>query len=268
MAEKVNKTSRKQSKSSLGRNMLLLLFVLLFIITLVVTGFIFLSRTLFTENDRFILRNFELTGRAPGYWSGRSAELARRLELKVGSDNIFQLKLADLRRKLLAIPSIESCTVRRVMPDTIKVELIERIPRASINNPRSEWVIDSEGIIMSRFESMQIPTQLPVFSGFAANEQPEVGKVFAPALPAVKLLMNTIRNYPDISIIYVNSNKAGKLEFSMRFQNQRIYRATFPAKSDAGYLLRMLQSAIISARIAGDTRTNFDLSFDGNVILQ
>ncbi len=247
---------------------MLLLFALLFVVTLVVTGLIFLSRTLFTENDRFILRNFELTGKSPGYWSGRGAELARKLEIKVGSDNIFKLKLADIRQKLLGIPSIESCTVRRVMPDTIKVEIVERIPRASINNPRSEWVIDSEGIIMSRFESMQIQTQLPVFSGFPAGEQPQVGKIYPPALPAVKLLMNTIRNYPDISIIYVNNSKAGKLEFSMRFQNQRIYRATFPAKSDAGYLLRMLQSAIISARIAGDNRTNFDLSFDGNVILQ
>jgi len=170
MAEKVSKTSRKQPQSSLGRNIMLLLFVLLFVVTLVVTGLIFLSRTLFTENDRFILRNFELTGKSPGYWSGRGAELARKLEIKVGSDNIFKLKLADIRQKLLEIPSIESCTVRRVMPDTIKVEIVERIPRASINNPRSEWVIDSEGIIMSRFESMQIPTQLPVFSGFPAGE--------------------------------------------------------------------------------------------------
>ncbi len=269
MAEKSNKTVKNQKQTPVMRTVFLFLIVLAVLAALGIAALMGAKHLLFTGNNRFVLRNFELKSKAAGYWSGKSEELARRLGLRLGEDNLFDLNPGEIRRKILAIPTVESCEISRIMPDTLVVNLIERIPRASLYNPRSEFVIDADGMVINRFEAMQIPTMLPVFSGFKSEQQPEAGKKFEAALPALALLMSTIRNYPDISVIYVNMARPDKLEFSMRYRNQKLYRVTIPADSaKIGYLLSMLQSAIISAQRNGDERSTLDLSFDGSVILR
>ena len=269
LAEYSPKTAKNQKKNgSRQRNVLLLVLLLMAVVGLGWLGFVTAGRLLFTRNDHFRLRRFELRTNGPGYWSGRGDQLAATLNLKVGTDNIFALNLGEIRERLLRIPAVESAEVSRILPDTIAVSIVERIPRASLNNPRSEWVVDSHGVVMSRFEAMEISVRLPVITGFSAGSTPTPGSVFEPALPALELLMNTIRSYPDIAVIYINVATPGKLEFSLRYRNQHLYRAIMPDRGRIGYLLGMLQSAIISAQRSGDTRNTFDLSFDGSVILR
>jgi cell division septal protein FtsQ len=267
MAEKVSKkTSEKDRKP--GRGFLLLLLVVVILAAAIGLGAVGLWRMLFTRNDHFMLRNLELRCNEKGYWADRQEQLAKKLNLRLGSDNIFALDLGKMRKMLLTVPSIESCEISRILPDTLVLSIVERIPRASLHNPNSKWVIDASGVVMSRFEAMSLSQQLPVVTGFGAHDEVVPGAVFEPAVPALDLLMETIRNFPDISIIYINCSKPGKLEFTMRYRNQKTYHALIPGRGRLSSLLVKLQSAIIEAQRSGDARNKLDLYYDGAVVLR
>lgn len=276
MAEKTAKIEPKKKPERLpGRlrhGLLWFLALLLAAGVLAWLGTLGVGRLLFTRNDRFLLRNFELETSEKGYWRDRPEPLAERLNLRVGRDNLFALDPRQLRRELLRIPSIESCEVHRILPDTLRIRIVERIPRAALYNPNSRWVVDAEGVVMSRFEAMKIAHQLPVITGFSPTEKITAGHRLEPALPALELLMETIRSFPDISVRYINCSKPGKLDFVMRYRNQRNYQVVIPTRVGPrrrmSSLLMKLQSAIIEAQRSDDGRSRIDLSFEGQVILR
>ena len=239
--------------------------VLLAIVSLLVVLLQGTKRWLFTENPRFAIREIELQNN--GFWQNKSKLLASRLDLRRG-DNLFAVRPDVLRERLMRIPSVESCEVTRILPDTIHLRVIERIPRAVLSNPRSEWVVDENGIVIPRLESMSVSLPLPVILGIStAGVTP--GMKLEPLSEALALVMQTVRNFPDISIIAINLRNPEKLEFVMRYRNRKVCRVLMPARNrNLAYLLSVLQTAIIDAERSGETRSTFDLSFDGNVIVK
>ncbi len=64
--------------------------------------------------------------------------------------SIFQLNIAERRRRLLAIDWIEDASVSRVWPNRIYVRIRERRPVAYVNVPhRAFLLVDSEGVLLS-----------------------------------------------------------------------------------------------------------------------
>lgn len=266
MAEK---NIKNQKRDNGRRNLLILLVVLILLILLGWLGALTIWKTLFANNEHFLLRNVELRDTTQGYWSENREQLIAKAGLVPGKDNIFCLNLRTLRNRITALPSVESCEVSRIMPDTLVFRLIERIPRASIDNPRSRWVLDANGIVMSRFESMPVSGTLPIITNFTGGERPVEGEVMAQAVPALQLLMTTIRNFPDISIIHIDVAHPDKLVFRLRYRNQRLYKAIIPRRTDRlAYLLNILQSTIINLHRNGDVRNTIDLSFSGDAVIR
>ncbi|MDR0933458.1 MAG: FtsQ-type POTRA domain-containing protein [Victivallales bacterium] len=246
---------------------LLVLFVLMALTWALVYGFIVLRRVLFTENPRFQMRDISV--QTAGYWQNRAAVLAYRLGIHL-NDNLFAMDLGQLRRRLEKIPNVETCEITRILPDTLHVRIVERIPRAILSNPGGRFVVDQYGVVIPRRESMTNRlTQLPVIFGFR-NRTVTPGQKFEELDQVLELIMQTTLNFPDIKIIAVNmSNHPAKTEVTMRFRDQKLCRALFPAKNrNTATLLTALQSAILHAERRGDTRGTFDLSFDSNVIVR
>ncbi len=244
------------------------LFVLLLLLGLAGVAFCGVygaRRFLFSGNDRFRLREIEV--RSGGYWQDKAPQLAARIGVHPG-ENLFRIDPGELRRRLLAIPGIEESEVLRILPDTLHLRVIERVPRAVLGNPRSEWVVDETGAVIPRLESMSASVPLPVILGISTAGV-KAGMVLETLRPALELIMLTVRSFPDISIIAVNVRNPERLEFFMRFRGQKSCKVILPVRNqNFTYLLSALQSAIIYAERQGDTRGTFDLSFGRNVIIR
>jgi len=245
---------------------LIVLFLLMGAAAAVVFGLIGLRRALFTSNPRFELRRIEVL--SEGYWRDQSDRLGSRIGVHLG-DNLFRLDPGALRRRLTAIPNVEHGEVTRILPDTLKLRVVERIPRAVLVNPLGRWVVDEEGVIIPRSESMLSGRSLPVILG-VSDRNLEGGMKAVTLRPALDIIMQVARNFRDIEIRALYMQGHDKVNMIMRFRGQKMCQAVIPVDNgrNIGLLLTALQSAILHAERRGDRRGIFDLSFDGNVIIR
>jgi len=259
-----NADGADSERKKLFRSILFLLIIMA-VIAGVVAGLYTLRKLLFQRNDRFLLRKIEV--KSTGYWQDKGDLLASRLGVRE-NDNLFELDVRKLREKLKEIPSVDICEVYRTLPDTLNFRIVERNPRALVNNPSSDWVVDQNGVIFPRGESLAASASLPVVLGVSLkNVSP--GSEVSDIKTAMDLLMLTIRSFPDISVVAINIKNPNKLDVYMRYRNQKSCRVFIPAgHKNMSFLLSALQSAILSAERRGDMRGTFDLSFDGTVIVR
>jgi cell division protein FtsQ len=98
--------------------------------------------------------------------------VARRQVMEVfGADlgrNIFFVPLADRRRRLEAIPWVESATVMRLLPDRLRVDLTERTPVAFVRMGSRISLIDRNGVVMELPRSKKY--SFPVLKGMSESE--------------------------------------------------------------------------------------------------
>ena len=124
---------------------IVLFFVLLVVLLALITGLIWLGlkipNVLFKENPRFVLKRLEVT--SSGYWHGRDREIAKRIGVNIGQP-LFDINAGEVRKKALAVHSIDSCEVQVVLPDTLVLKLTERVPRAVLY-PQTQMVVDEFG---------------------------------------------------------------------------------------------------------------------------
>ena len=266
-----DKNSRAAAVNSGGRGrrwraLLWLAFLLLF-----VCGTVFGANALyeawFPGNGRLVLRRLQISSR--GYWNGRENELMRRLGLRPGT-TLFSLDPRAIRESLERIPCVESARVYRVLPDTLHVEIVERIPRASLLKPGSPLVVDENAVIMTRSESLAYngKLELPVITGIRSSGMTP-GVSYPKLRPALGLIMLTLRRYPMFRISTVSMVSPDSMVCYFLYRGGRShYRAVLPVRSRGmEFLLSALESAIIEVRRSGDGQRNFNLTYDGQVVV-
>lgn len=145
---------------------------------------------------------------AEGYWQNRSAQLSSRLGIRLG-DNLFEIDPGELRKRLSAIPSVENCEVTRILPDTLKLRVVERIPRAVLANPQGRWVVDENCVVIPRAESMSAGRSLPVILGIS-DRSLEGGMVLPALQPVMEIIMQVAQNFRDIDIKAVHMREPRK----------------------------------------------------------
>ncbi len=85
--------------------------------------------------------------------------------------SVLRIPLAERRRELESIPWIEQATLRRVLPSTIEVEIVERTPIAFLRQARDMAFCgcarrDPRGFSQGNF-------RFPVVTGISADMSPE-----------------------------------------------------------------------------------------------
>ena len=88
-------------------------------------------------------------------------ELGRIAGIELG-DNIFNISLREIARRLEAHPVIRSAVVRRVLPRKVFITIEERTAVASIEYRDRLYLIDCEGFI---FSLNSLPEELPHIAG-------------------------------------------------------------------------------------------------------
>jgi cell division protein FtsQ len=134
-------------------------------------GFIVHISNTFLDRDA----RFRITGSTNIQASGL-AEVTRAELLPVfGEDigrNIFFVPIALRRKQLEQIPWVQQATVMRILPDQIRVSLVERKPVAFVRHAQQIGLVDVNGVLLDMPASMmaQHHYSFPVVTGIDAND--------------------------------------------------------------------------------------------------
>lgn len=81
--------------------------------------------------------------------------------------SVLRIPLDDRRKALEAIPWVDHAVVARIMPDRIRVELVERTPVAFLRSGTDLGLIDAHGVLLDR--PVEGDFQFPVVSGIGES---------------------------------------------------------------------------------------------------
>ena len=132
----------------------------------------YLLKTFLSRDSRFRIAgtsNIEATG---------LTEVSRGQMLPVfGEDvgrNIFFVPLNERRKELEEIPWIERATVMRLLPDRIRVSVVERQPVAFVRQGQQIGLVDANGVLLTMPAAMmaQHNYSFPVVTGVNASDPP------------------------------------------------------------------------------------------------
>jgi len=136
----------------------------------------YLLKTYLSRDSRFRIAgsgNIEVTG---------LTEVSRAQMLPVfGEDigrNIFFVPLSERRKTLEEIPWIERATVMRLLPDRIRVSVVERQPVAFVRQGQQIGLVDANGVLLTMPAAMmaQHHYSFPVVTGIGAGDPPAARK--------------------------------------------------------------------------------------------
>jgi cell division protein FtsQ len=148
--------------------------VLLLLVVLVVLGGLAASAYLlknYLDRDA----RFRIAGAGNIAVSGLT-EVSRAEMLPVfGEDigrNIFFVPLSERRRQLEQLPWVERATVMRLLPDQIRVSVVERQPVAFVRIGQQIGLVDASGVLLTMPAAMmaQRHYSFPVVTGFDAHD--------------------------------------------------------------------------------------------------
>jgi hypothetical protein len=133
------------------------------------------------ENSTFAIQNIEV--QTDGVITPE--QLRRWSNVKPGA-NLIALDLASVKRDLGLVPAIDSVSVERVLPCTLKIRVKERVPVAQVNVPTDGgaagiamaiFQLDLNGFVMKPLDPReclvplsQLSAQLPVVTGLNVFE--------------------------------------------------------------------------------------------------
>ena len=107
-------------------------------------GLLLLRHTLFTGNERFKIEHLDIVTKDGAVIT--PARVREYTGIRAGL-NLFDVDVRKIRSDFLAhAPNVRSMEIRRVLPDTLRVEIVERVPLARLGNWGSS-VVDSEGCV-------------------------------------------------------------------------------------------------------------------------
>lgn len=86
--------------------------------------------------------------------------------------NIFFIPLAERRKQLEQIPWVQSATVMRILPDQIRVSVVERLPVAFARQGDQIGLVDANGVLLSMPAAAQAQHHysFPVLTGIDARD--------------------------------------------------------------------------------------------------
>ncbi len=119
------------------------------------------------DNEYFLVKTITIVG----------ADLIDEQEIALVSgvnskDNILLLNVADVSERITALPMVHSCSVVRIFPDTVVIEVQERLPVATLRAADRLYEVDAEGVAVRTvgdFEDSLEPfiTNVPQLGNFA-----------------------------------------------------------------------------------------------------
>ena len=212
---------------------------LLLVIAIAFFFAIFAKDVLFWNNNHFLLHSVIV--KSEGWWNDKFEELLSLLnnkpgenpiepllKVKKGETNIFTLDLRLIRERIKSkAPSIESIEVRRVLPDTLVFDVVERIPRAFLFDENSGKVVDGDGYVMPKNLCVNLDKALPVIYGFDKTTHPppkiHMGRQLEPVRPALDLISVLDSYYYKLMVKRILMNYPGQIRIVLLDADKKKY---------------------------------------------
>ena len=179
-------------------------------------------------------------------------QLRRWSGVKPG-DNLIALDLAAVKRNLELVSMIDSVSVERVLPRTLKIRVTEREPVAQVNMPRagaaggiavSVFQLDADGYVMQPLDPRlcviplaQMSDQLPVITGLNVYQLQPGHRVESPQVQAALQLIGAFDHSPmaglvdlrriDVSapgVVVATTGQGGEITFGLDNLEQQLRR--------------------------------------------
>jgi cell division protein FtsQ len=153
------------------------------------------ARRYLMTSPRFSLEQVVMTGQKTRTKDG----LLGRANVKMGQ-NVFSIDLDAARNKMLGDPYVKSATLARRLPDTILVDIEERVPAAMVAVADGLVLVTRDGDAFKRVE-VGDPTDLPVITGLPPELAESDREGFA----------DKVRRALDVAVDYQQSTLATKM---------------------------------------------------------
>jgi cell division septal protein FtsQ len=143
-------------------------------------------------------------------------QLRRWSGVKLGA-NLIALDLVQVKRNLELVSAIDSVSVERILPRTLKIRVNERAPVAQVNVPRADsaggisvsvFQLDADGVVMQPLDPRlcvvplsQINGQLPVITGLNVYELQPGHRVESPQVQAALKLLGAFEHSPMAGLV-------------------------------------------------------------------
>lgn len=208
----------------------------------IVIGLFLAWRNMFRQNDRFLVLRVNVTSaEGQGKWHGKvkevmpividakkdakdpsSSDTEKKIpEKKINQKellNLFDLDLKVLREKLEEVPEIEKVEIRRVLPDTLDIQITERVPVAFIERVNGPLLIDRDGVVIRRSHAIDISGVIPVIVTHK-KELPAPGEVFEDVKPMLEFIQLTkkVADYSSLRIMRMDLLKDDFVTIKIHF---------------------------------------------------
>lgn len=155
-AKKLKKSGKRRRRRRKVNPLLLLLLIVLFIAgtIMILNSQIFAIRKIQVEGNRYYTPSQVIS--MSGIESGRNL--------------IFELKTRAARNELLKSPYIKTAIIERVPPDTVKIEITERLEYAAVSSEGQFIIIDKDGTVLRITDA---PPEITVMEGIEVSESEE-----------------------------------------------------------------------------------------------
>lgn len=108
----------------------------------------------------FVVHNIQLTG-----LKQVDRDTVYRIVSEAHGQDMPLVDLAKLRAELLQLGWIEDARVSRRLPDTLAIDLVERVPSAVLQRNQQLFLIDDKGHVLSAVDPHTMPVSLPLVIG-------------------------------------------------------------------------------------------------------
>jgi len=200
------------------------------------------------ENSTFAIQNIEV--QTDGVIAPE--QLRRWTRVRPGA-NLIALDLASVKRNLELVSTIDSVSVERVLPRTLKVRVTERTPVAQVNVPTaggaggisvSVFQVDADGYVMQPLDPrlcviplLQFTNQLPVIMGLNVFQLQPGHRVESPQVQAALELIGAFKHSPmaglvdlqrvDVSqpgVVVATTGQGSEITFALENLEQQLSR--------------------------------------------
>lgn len=222
------------------------------------------------ENNAFAISQIKVT--TDGVIA--SDQLQRWSGVKIG-DNLFRVDLAEVKRNLEMAPMVQSVSIERILPHTLRVAVNERVPVAQVNVPGlrpgggvqiNVFQLDADGFVILPLDARdraiplnQQTDQLPVIAGLEPTQLQPGRKIDAPQLQAALQLIGAFDHSPmaglvdlrriDVSapqVLVATTDQGSQITFALQDLEKQLrrWRATYDFGQSKNRVIGTLNLAV------------------------
>jgi cell division septal protein FtsQ len=181
---------------------------------------------------------------------------------RVKGNNIFKLDIADLANRLRNNPWIKDVSVRRELPSSIAINIVERTPAVYINSKNGLYLSDEEGILLG--EKGGSSFGLPVVYGISLEGTVTGKKTNSEALFSAIRIKKELSSIPWIELPLTGIEVDGTSDITLHMRGYRIKLGHDRYKDK----LRRFNEIAGDLNGKGIPYKEVDLRFDNQVVVQ